>query len=160
MTQAEPSIRIPAAARRFQGQRAGIITRFAAAIIDLGVVVGLVAVLYAVIFGISFILHPRHPHWPDLSWSLWFIGVVIAIPYLALTWTTTGRSVGNTVLGTRVVSRRSQRLGFFVAILRAIICVLFPVGLFWCVVSRKKRSVQDVLLRTIVIYDWEHAVPE
>ena len=40
------------------------------------------------------------------------------------------------------------------ALLRAAFCVAFPIGLFWCVVSRKNRSVQDVVLRTSVIHDW------
>jgi hypothetical protein len=35
-----------------------------------------------------------------------------------------------------------------------VLCVLFPILLFWVVLSRENRSVQDVLLRTSVVYDW------
>jgi hypothetical protein len=35
--------------------------------------------------------------------------------------------------------------------------VAFPVGLFWIVVSRDNRSVQDLLLRSAVVYDWSRA---
>ncbi len=38
--------------------------------------------------------------------------------------------------------------------LRAGFCVVFPIGLFWCAVSRENRSVQDVVLRSSVIHDW------
>ena len=41
----------------------------------------------------------------------------------------------------------------------AILCVVFPIGLLWCVVSEENRSVQDLLLRTSVIYDWSVRVP-
>jgi hypothetical protein len=45
------------------------------------------------------------------------------------------------------------------ALLRAILCVIFPIGLLWSVVSDSSRSLQDVLLRTSVIYDWNVRVP-
>ena len=40
-----------------------------------------------------------------------------------------------------------------------VLCVVFPIGLLWCVVSEENRSVQDLLLRTSVIYDWSVRVP-
>jgi hypothetical protein len=40
--------------------------------------------------------------------------------------------------------------------LRAAFCVAFAVGVFWVLVSSSNRSVQDVVLRTSVIYDWGH----
>ena len=41
------------------------------------------------------------------------------------------------------------------ALLRAVFNVVFPLGLAWVVVSRQNRSIQDVVLRTSVIYDWD-----
>jgi uncharacterized RDD family membrane protein YckC len=43
-----------------------------------------------------------------------------------------------------------------VALLRALACVLFPLGLLWVAFSRDLRSVQDIVLRTSVVYDWQH----
>jgi hypothetical protein len=40
------------------------------------------------------------------------------------------------------------------AALRSAFCVLFPIGLFWVAVSGANRSVQDVVLRSSVVYDW------
>jgi uncharacterized RDD family membrane protein YckC len=37
-------------------------------------------------------------------------------------------------------------------VLRAVACVLFPVGLAWVAVDRRRRSVQDIVLGTRVIY--------
>jgi hypothetical protein len=36
-----------------------------------------------------------------------------------------------------------------------VLCVLFPLLLFWAVVDRHRRSVQDLLVRTSVVYDWK-----
>jgi uncharacterized RDD family membrane protein YckC len=38
---------------------------------------------------------------------------------------------------------------------RALLCVVFPVGLLWVVVSRRNRAVHDIALSTAVIYDWK-----
>jgi uncharacterized RDD family membrane protein YckC len=57
-------------------------------------------------------------------------------------------------MGLRVVNGRGRRMRPWTAVLRAGFCVLFPIGLFWVVVSPQNRSVQDVVLRTQVRYDW------
>jgi len=46
------------------------------------------------------------------------------------------------------------RLRLAGAFMRAVLCVIFPVGLAWVLVSRHNRSLQDVVLRTSVVYDW------
>jgi hypothetical protein len=45
-----------------------------------------------------------------------------------------------------------------VALARATLCALLPVGLLWAAVDTRRHSVQDLLLRTAVVYDW--ATPE
>jgi hypothetical protein len=37
--------------------------------------------------------------------------------------------------------------------------VVFPIGLAWVVASGANRSVQDLVLRTNVTYDWVVGVP-
>jgi uncharacterized RDD family membrane protein YckC len=39
-----------------------------------------------------------------------------------------------------------------VGFLRAIGCVLFPIGLLWIVIDRQRRSLQDIVFRTRVVY--------
>jgi uncharacterized RDD family membrane protein YckC len=146
---------VPLPARPYQGRRAGIATRTAAAIVDLLVVVIIVAALYLGFAGVAFAIHPASFHWPHgFAWGLPVVGFLVAVPYLTLTWCATGRSYGDALFGLRVVDRRGERLSLPGATLRAALCVLFPIGLFWVVISRRNRSLQDLVVNTSAIYDW------
>jgi uncharacterized RDD family membrane protein YckC len=57
-------------------------------------------------------------------------------------------------MGLRVVNFRGQRVRWAGAVLRAAFCVTVPIGLFWAILSPRDRSIQDVVLRTSVVYDW------
>ena len=81
------------------------------------------------------------------------LGGIVAVLYLTACWATTGRSYGKHVLGLRVVGPFG-RLHVVGAFLRAVLCVLVPIGVLWVAVSRENRSLQDVVLRTSVVYDW------
>ena len=61
--------------------------------------------------------------------------------------------VGSVVMGVRVVDRDEQRVKPVIALLRALACVIFPIGLAWVVVDPERRSAQDILLSTRVVYD-------
>ena len=133
-------------------------TRSAAAVVDLLVVVVIVVALYLGFAGVAFVLHPTSFHWPrHLAWSVPVVGFLVAVPYLTLTWCATGRSYGDALFGLRVLNRRGQLLNLPHAALRALLCVVFPIGLFWVVISRRNRSLQDLVLQTSAIYDW---IPE
>jgi uncharacterized RDD family membrane protein YckC len=80
------------------------------------------------------------------------IGAIVLTLLFTVAWSSTGRSYGDRLLGLRVIDRRGQHLGFAAAFVRAVLCVAFPPLLFWAIVNR--RSVQDLVLRTAVIYDW------
>ena len=57
--------------------------------------------------------------------------------------------------------RNGGRLPHARALLRAVLCVLFPVGLLWVLISRRNYAVHDLLVRSAVVYDWRyHAPPE
>lgn len=146
---------IPPAARGFQGRRAGIVSRAIASFIDALVVIAIMGLIYGVVVGFVFLLHPRSFHLPDGSaWSIPVVSFGIAVPYLTIGWRTSGRTYGDVLLGLRVVNRAGARMRLIVALLRAIAYVLFPIGLFWVAISPANRSVQDVIFRTSVIYDW------
>jgi uncharacterized RDD family membrane protein YckC len=55
-------------------------------------------------------------------------------------------------MGVRVTGRRAERLRPVIALLRAIGCVLFPIGLFWVAVDSQRRSLQDMLFGSRVVY--------
>ena len=146
---------VPREARPYQGHRAGVVTRMVANVVDAGVVVALMVAGYAAVNGLVFMLDPR-------GFQLIEVGAVISVSaglatyvlYATIAWSTVGRTYGCHVMGLRVVSRRGRRVHLLVALARAVLCALFPIGLLWCAVSRTQRSVQDLLLRTTVIYDW------
>jgi len=45
------------------------------------------------------------------------------------------------------------------ALMRALLCALFPVGLLWVAVSARNKSLQDIVSGTSVMYDWHSADP-
>lgn len=147
---------VPAEARSFQGQPAGLVTRMAAAVLD-AAVVGLVLVAgYATWAGALFLIDPRGFTLPEGSPLLSLAAAWgVLMVYLTGAWSLTGRTYGDQVLGLRVVGARGSKLRPGSALIRALACSLFPIGLFWCAGSRVNRSLQDTLLRTSVLYDWQ-----
>ena len=133
----------------------GLVTRVAVCTID-GLVVGVtVAGMYAGYVGIRLILQPRtfRPVEPTWWWVMdaFLVGLVA---YLTGGWWISGRTFGGRVMGIRVMRADGARVGFVRSFARALTCVVFPVGLLWCVVGPGHRSVQDLVLRTRVVHDW------
>jgi uncharacterized RDD family membrane protein YckC len=147
---------VPREARPFQGQRAGLVTRLIAAVLDC-LVIGVVLLSgYLGLIGLIFLFNPRSFQFPELGlvFSLaWAFAV--AVVYLTVFWTWSGRTYGYLVMGLRVFGIGGRRLGFFGAAIRAVFVVLVPIGIAWVPVSRDNRSLQDILLGTRVVYDWE-----
>ncbi|TCN36685.1 putative RDD family membrane protein YckC [Kribbella orskensis] len=146
---------VPREARPYQGRRAGLVTRLIAGVIDGVLVVVSLLVAYVGANGLIFLFHPRGFQFsaasPILSVAA---GLVLLVLYLTVAWSTIGRTYGCQVMGLRVVSRRGERLRLPVALLRAVLYVMFPIGLFFCAGGVGRRSLQDLVLRTSVIYDW------
>ncbi|MGW7680542.1 RDD family protein [Kribbella sp. NPDC054772] len=137
-----------------QGRPAGLVTRTAAGVVDLIVVLVLLTAGYLAVNALLFVINPRHFHLLTVSavFSRTASLVVLAV-YLAAAWTITGKTFGCQVMGLRVVNSSGGRIRVWVALVRAILYTLFPIGLVLCVM-RRHRSLQDMLLRTRVVYDW------
>ncbi len=147
---------LPREARPYQLQRAGLVTRGAAALIDGVVVAGLLLVGYAAWALLLFLVDPRSFSFPDIGLVFSLATALVAVVvYLGLAWRISGRSYGSLVMGLRVVNYRGDRMKLIGSFLRALFCALFPIGLLWVAVSRQNRSLQDSVLRTSVIYDWQ-----
>lgn len=149
-----PSV-IPPEGRPIQGLRAGIVSRLIANTIDLAVLAIALVVVYLGINGVRFLWNARNFQFSSVDRAFAFIvaAVLLAI-YLTVAWASAGRTFGDHVLGLRVVSRGGGPISPHVAAARALFCVVFPIGIFWVAVSPANRSVQDVVLRTSVRYDW------
>ncbi len=132
---------------------AGVVSRCVAAVVDLGVVLVIIGMLY-----VGLVLTVLA--WNPSSFRFPAIGVVfsstvtfaISVLYLAGCWAVSGCTVGAAIMGLRVTGRRSERLPAVRALLRAVACVVFPVGLAWVAVDRQRRSVQDLMFGSRVVY--------
>ena len=150
-----PDIAVPREARQYQGATAGVATRLVANTIDALVVGIALGACYLGFAAFVFLLDPREFTFPTAGVLLSITAALtLSTAYLALAWWLVGRTYGDHVMGIRVTGRSGRRLGPLRALARAAFCVVFPIGLFWCVVSPHRRSVQDVVLWTRVVYDW------
>ena len=150
---------IPEDAREFQGERAGFATRFLASVIDVALIALLMMGIWLTIEILQLIFTPGVEVEPPRAATLVLWGYAFATLYWTVAWATSGRSIGAWVMGVRVVSRKGERLSWPIALARAAFSVGFPFGILWALVSKRNRSVQDVVLRTIVIYDWSLRAP-
>lgn len=145
---------VPREARPFQGAPAGLVTRIVANMIDAAVVGIALGATYLGFAAVVFMLDPREFTFPTAGVLLSITAALsLSTAYLALAWWLAGKTYGDHVMGLRVLGR-GRRLGPLRSLARAAFCVFFPIGLFWCVVSPERRSVQDVVLWTRVVYDW------
>ena len=155
---------LPPGARPIQGQRAGFVSRAIAAGIDVTLIFITVMLTAAALWMLSFIIDPttaasnEQNRVPDLFIMVAY-GYFLNWAYWTICWALSGRTIGNLVMGVRVVSRKGERIGWGGAAVRSAFCAVFPFGLLWVIVSGANRSVQDVVLRTSVIYDWVAGLP-
>jgi uncharacterized RDD family membrane protein YckC len=140
---------------------AGIITRALACAVDILMVVLLASGSYLGLAFFKLLLDPKNFSWPNTGpWLSMAYAMGLATVYLTFFWATSGRSIGGTLMGVRVIGPRRRVMRFAGALLRALFCVVFPIGLFWALLDRRRRSLQDIVLRTTVIYDWSVRAPE
>ncbi|MFC6151528.1 MULTISPECIES: RDD family protein [Mumia] len=142
-----------------QGKPAGVVTRTIAGGIDYALAVVAVGSTYAGLAALSFLYNPVSWHWPRWPFIvLLVLGGVYLGGYLTACWATSGKTLGGQVMGTRVLGRHGGRVRLWRAALRALVVVVFPIGLFWSAVNRHSRSVQDIVTGTEVVYSWRTAV--
>jgi uncharacterized RDD family membrane protein YckC len=122
--------------------------------VDAVAIVALAALLDLGAAGARFLWSPSDFRWPRLTAGL-VVEVLlgVAVVYLAAGWALTGRTYGAKLIGLRVLSARHELLGWGRSVARALVCVVWPIGLLWCAVSRTRRSVADLVVRSVVVYD-------
>jgi uncharacterized RDD family membrane protein YckC len=132
---------------------AGIVTRGLTAVVDLLVVLLIMSGLYGGLVLARLVYSPAAFSLPSVSVVFsTLVTFVVAVLYLTGCWTVSGSTAGAVTMGLRVVGRQSKRVHPLVALLRAIACVVFPIGLLWVVIDRRRRSLQDIVFRTRVVY--------
>jgi uncharacterized RDD family membrane protein YckC len=151
---------VPREARAFQGSPAGLVSRLVAAVVDGIVVILLLVGCYAALAFVQFLVAPRAFTFPVPSAFLRMASVgIVCLLYLTTSWAVTGSSYGARLLGLRLHGPDGRRPGPTRAVLRAMLCMLLPIGLFWCAFDHRSRGLHDMLFRTRVVYDWypDHA---
>ena len=145
----------PTVESAIQGAPAGLVSRTLAAVIDAFVIVLALTAGYLGVSAAKFLFHPRHFSFPVPSSSVMVtIGGVLAGLYLTVCWAASGRTYGDLILGLRVVRRGGRHLNPLVALARAFAYLVLPVGLLVAGVDRRRRSLQDMVFRSSVVYDW------
>ncbi|WP_283604720.1 RDD family protein [Mycolicibacterium poriferae] len=132
---------------------AGVVSRGVAAVIDLVVVGMLLGSVYLGLVLARLALTPGAFRFPALD--VVFSTAVcfgVAVLYLAGCWSVSGCTAGAVVMGVQVVGRRAARLKPVVALGRAVACVVLPIGLGWVAVDAERRSLQDIVFGSRVIY--------
>jgi uncharacterized RDD family membrane protein YckC len=143
-------------ARTLQGQRAGFVSRLVADAID-AIVVVLIEFGILLLGAVIRYLFTRNFHlFHSPVWLTVSLFSVIAVIYLTSGWSSTGKTLGKQTVGVRVVRDDGGRVRSGTAFARAVLYLLFPWGLVWSLVSRHNASLQDLLLRTVVLYDWQY----
>ena len=131
---------IPPGARAFQGLRAGVVSRCLAGGVDYALMVVATLGTYVGVVVVMFLFDPRNyllPTWP--LWVFLVVGFAYMTSYLFLCFATTGRTVGDRLLGLRGVGARGSRMFWGIALVRAWFCAIFPLGLIWCKTSSCAR---------------------
>jgi uncharacterized RDD family membrane protein YckC len=138
-----------------QGRRAGFVSRVTADAIDFGVVQVIFLSILVGVATVRFLIERKNFHVgsPALGVTV-VVQWTILVLYLGSGWSTTGRTIGKTVLGLRVGSRDGRVLSTPRAFLRAVGCASFYPSLLWIFWSRSNAALHDILLRTQVVYDW------
>ena len=146
-------------AKALQGNRAGIVSRGIGDCIDYAIAF---SIYFAILIGwgfVEYLLTGSQLELPDPP-----VAVSVVVPwlififYLAAGWGSTGRTIGKSVMGLRVVTRKGLRLPARRAFLRAALCATIPWVILWVAVSRKNIGLHDIVFRSAVVYDWSVGV--
>jgi uncharacterized RDD family membrane protein YckC len=142
-----------------RGRRSGLVSRLLADAVDLAVA-GII--LFGALVGfavVRYMVGSAPLRLPRVSGIFTAAAYPITVwLYLAISWSRHGRSVGKALVGLRVVRNDGSRMGRLRATIRALVCTLFPLSLFWALFSSRNAAVHDLLLQTTVVHDWSDEV--
>jgi uncharacterized RDD family membrane protein YckC len=147
--------------RSLQGHSAGFVSRVLATVIDIIVLLVIGLLLVAFVALVRWVTTSRGFHLERPNEVVaGVLGFVLAVAYFGYLWGATGRTLGEQFLGLRTVTTAGARLSWAVALTRAVLTTLFPIGVLWVLVSQRNASVQDLICRTGVVYDWRYHAPD
>jgi uncharacterized RDD family membrane protein YckC len=148
--------------RTAQGQRAGFVSQALGAALDAAVIFAIDFVVLGAFGFLRFLVTGDDYTMPQPGPLLnALIVVVIGVALLWSAWSGSGRAPGMGVLGLRVVGRDGRQLSSRRAFWRAVLAVCtVGLGVLWVVVSKKNKSLYDLICGSSVIYAWRPGLPE
>jgi uncharacterized RDD family membrane protein YckC len=144
----------------YRGRYAGFVSRMAAGGIDVVVcaIGGTGLVFFAQALGAVVQGKPVGDVTIDQDIATFLISLLILV-YFTASWAVTGRTVGEALMGLRVIRNDGRRVHFIRSFVRvwigAISFAFFGLGFIWMIFDPRRRAWQDIVARTIVIYDWD-----
>ncbi len=86
-------------------------------------------------------------------------GVVLFSLYVATSWALVDKTIGQALLGLRVLRTDGRRLTFPRALRRAVAYIVAALPLFlgflWILIDDRRQGWHDKLADTVVVYDWD-----
>ena len=142
--------------RAAQGRRAGFVSQAIGAGLDAATIFALDFVALAAFGFVRFLVTGDGYAMPQPGPLLnAVIIMVIGVALLWSAWSGSGRAPGMAVLGLRVVGRDGRQLSSRRAFWRALLGVAtFGFGVMWVLVSKKNKSIYDLVCGSAVIYEW------
>ena len=158
--------------RKLVGQYAGILSRAVGLLLDYVIITaivvgtGLLVNLLSSAFRIDLTACPT-----DISVSslkllicnggrvfLVVFAIILGPLYYVFFWSLTGQTLGQRVMGLRVVRLNSRRMGIGVSLARWIgyqLCIFtLGIGFLWVLIDDRRMGWHDKLARTCVVYAW------
>jgi uncharacterized RDD family membrane protein YckC len=134
--------------------RAGIVSRLLATLVDVVVVVLAGLGVLLAIASVRLFWTGRFDIGYDQAYGTRLGGLALLLAYLTYGWGLNGRTVGKLVMGLRVLDEGGTDLSFRRALARAVLSLAVPIGLLWSAVGARSGSLQDLVVRTVVVHDW------
>ncbi len=159
-----------------QGQYAGFVSRAIAFVLDILIVIAIIAVINgAIALTLNFFLGMEVTSCPPLRFGAGvfqsglichvanltrLVLTIVAAPiYFGLFWTLGGQTLGQYVMGLRVVRLDGRRMTFWRSLVRWIgyFVSFFALGIgyLWVLWDDRRQGFMDKLAKTVVVYSWE-----
>jgi uncharacterized RDD family membrane protein YckC len=159
--------------RKLEGQYAGFLSRAVGLFLDYAIISAIVVgagILFNLLFsGLGIDLNACQANASIGSFKtlacqgailfLVFFAIIISPLYYVFFWSLTGQTLGQRVMGVRVVRLNGRRLGFWLSLIRWIgyqLCIFtLGFGFLWVLIDNRRMGWHDKLARTCVIYAWK-----